>query len=104
MLKSFLSSVISLAAFIAALSIILNIYRPHLGLANLARRYTHLSTMSTTLPTAASTPTADIAKADQLSRTVLKSVYAVEQAEGVGARVRRSIGSMSLRNLSPFLM
>ncbi|KAF8522314.1 RmlC-like cupin domain-containing protein [Hysterangium stoloniferum] len=39
-----------------------------------------------------------------ISRHVVKRVLAVEQAEGVGARVRRSIGSMALKNLSPFLM
>jgi CRISPR/Cas system CMR-associated protein Cmr1 (group 7 of RAMP superfamily) len=38
------------------------------------------------------------------SRSVKKAVLAIETAEGVGAKVRRSIGSMSLRNLSPFLM
>ncbi|WWC85769.1 uncharacterized protein L201_000635 [Kwoniella dendrophila CBS 6074] len=40
----------------------------------------------------------------QLSRSVIKAVYANEVSEGVGARVRRSIGSRELRNLSPFLM
>ena len=40
----------------------------------------------------------------QTSRTVVKGVYAVEQDEGVGARVRRSIGGMSLRHIDPFLM
>ncbi|KAF8598553.1 RmlC-like cupin [Ceratobasidium sp. AG-I] len=39
-----------------------------------------------------------------LSRTVAKKVYAVETPEGAGAVVRRSIGSMNLRNLSLFLM
>ncbi|KAF8590579.1 pirin domain-containing protein [Ramaria rubella] len=39
-----------------------------------------------------------------VSRQIIKRVLAIEQSEGVGARVRRSIGSMSLRNLSPFLM
>lgn len=39
-----------------------------------------------------------------ISRSVVKKVLAIEQAEGQGARVRRSIGSMSLRNLTPFLM
>ncbi|KAF9480120.1 hypothetical protein BDN70DRAFT_878007 [Pholiota conissans] len=39
-----------------------------------------------------------------ISRIVTKKVYAVETPEGVGALVRRSIGSMSLRNLTPFLM
>jgi len=38
------------------------------------------------------------------SRTVVKKVPAIETEEGVGARVRRSIGSMNLRNLTPFLM
>lgn len=62
--------------------------------------------------------------ATSVSRTVTKKVFAVEQNEvrvwssvvskylalivcglqGDGARVRRSIGSMSLRNLTPFLM
>uniref|UniRef100_A0A3P9Q4S6 Pirin n=1 Tax=Poecilia reticulata TaxID=8081 RepID=A0A3P9Q4S6_POERE len=37
-------------------------------------------------------------------RKLLKTVLSVEQAEGVGARVRRSIGRKELRNLDPFLM
>ncbi|KAF6765161.1 pirin domain-containing protein [Ephemerocybe angulata] len=40
----------------------------------------------------------------RISRNVVKKVFAVEQAEGQGARVRRSIGSGALRNLTPFLM
>ncbi|KAF8636456.1 hypothetical protein AX17_003272 [Amanita inopinata Kibby_2008] len=39
-----------------------------------------------------------------VSRVVTKKVLAVETPEGDGALVRRSIGSMTLRNLSPFLM
>ncbi|TDL27506.1 hypothetical protein BD410DRAFT_424339 [Rickenella mellea] len=42
--------------------------------------------------------------ATSISRLVLKSVYAAEVSEGAGAIVRRSIGSMSLKNLTPFLM
>jgi quercetin 2,3-dioxygenase len=38
------------------------------------------------------------------TRTVSKLVKAIEQSEGVGARVRRTIGTRNLRNLSPFLM
>ena len=38
------------------------------------------------------------------TRTVSKIVRAIEQSEGVGARVRRTIGTHNLRNLSPFLM
>ncbi|EMG47859.1 hypothetical protein G210_1691 [Candida maltosa Xu316] len=37
-------------------------------------------------------------------RTVAKIVTAHEQAEGAGARVRRSIGIMNQRNFDPFLM
>ncbi|XP_048028092.1 pirin [Megalobrama amblycephala] len=37
-------------------------------------------------------------------RRVSKVILSVEQAEGVGARVRRSIGRRELENLDPFLM
>lgn len=39
-----------------------------------------------------------------MSRTVSKIVESREQDEGMGARVRRSIGNAGLRNLDPFLM
>ncbi|KAF2099906.1 hypothetical protein NA57DRAFT_38255 [Rhizodiscina lignyota] len=37
-------------------------------------------------------------------RGIRSVVKAIEQSEGVGARVRRSIGTPKLRNLTPFLM
>lgn len=37
-------------------------------------------------------------------KSIIKKVVSREQAEGQGARVRRSIGSVGLRNLDPFLM
>ncbi|KAF2718816.1 RmlC-like cupin [Polychaeton citri CBS 116435] len=37
-------------------------------------------------------------------RNIRVSFEAIEQAEGAGARVRRSIGTSSLRNFTPFLM
>lgn len=37
-------------------------------------------------------------------RTIRLAFLATEQSEGVGARVRRSIGTSRLRHLSPFLM
>jgi len=40
----------------------------------------------------------------QVSRVILKTVLAVETPEGAGALVRRSIGSINLRNLTPFLL
>jgi redox-sensitive bicupin YhaK (pirin superfamily) len=38
------------------------------------------------------------------ARSIAKQFLAIEQSEGVGARVRRSIGTMNARNFSPFLM
>nr|XP_022322600.1 pirin-like isoform X2 [Crassostrea virginica] len=38
------------------------------------------------------------------SKTVQKAVLSVEQDEGVGARVRRSVGRPELKNFDPFLM
>ncbi|KZT26249.1 hypothetical protein NEOLEDRAFT_1132279 [Neolentinus lepideus HHB14362 ss-1] len=40
----------------------------------------------------------------RISRSVVKKVLAIEQEEGAGALVRRSIGTMKLRNLTPFLV
>ncbi|KAF8326002.1 pirin domain-containing protein [Cantharellus anzutake] len=42
-----------------------------------------------------------MASAQQISRSVIKKVLAVETPEGVGAMVRRTIGTPALRNLSP---
>jgi quercetin 2,3-dioxygenase len=39
-----------------------------------------------------------------VTRAIQKTVLAREQSEGVGGRVRRSIGTPSLRNFTPFLM
>lgn len=39
-----------------------------------------------------------------VARGIRSVVQAIEQAEGAGARVRRSIGTPQLRNLTPFLM
>lgn len=41
---------------------------------------------------------------DFVPRAIYKSFLAVEQSEGVGARVRRSIGTLNVRNFTPFLM
>ncbi|KAH9217103.1 RmlC-like cupin domain-containing protein [Leptodontidium sp. 2 PMI_412] len=39
-----------------------------------------------------------------VTRAIRKAFLAIEQSEGAGARVRRSIGTPQLRNFSPFLM
>ncbi len=56
--------------------------------------------------TATSTVPDEHAAASNMSvpRAIRKVFLAIEQAEGAGARVRRSIGTPSMKNLSPFLM
>lgn len=49
-------------------------------------------------------PNATSAVTRMVARDVKKLVVAVEQSEGVGARVRRSIGRPELPNLDPFLL
>ncbi|CAF0881703.1 unnamed protein product [Rotaria sordida] len=39
-----------------------------------------------------------------MTRYVEKKILSIEQSEGVGARVRRSIGTSQVRNFDPFLM
>ncbi|WEW58455.1 RNA pol II transcription cofactor [Emydomyces testavorans] len=39
-----------------------------------------------------------------ISRAIRQAFLAIEQSEGAGARVRRSIGTAKLKNFSPFLM
>jgi hypothetical protein len=51
-----------------------------------------------------STNTSSGSETMAVPRAIRQIVYARKQAEGVGAVVRRSIGTPKLRNLSPFLM
>ncbi|CAK5263345.1 unnamed protein product [Mycena citricolor] len=53
---------------------------------------------------ATTTTTTTSPSASSVTRRVTKKVLAVEQLEGEGALVRRSIGTDQLRNLTPFLM
>lgn len=67
---------------------------------------TTTSTLETTAerPTTASETQKTPATNMSVPRAIRKVFLAVEQAEGAGARVRRSIGTPQLRNFSPFLM
>lgn len=49
-------------------------------------------------------PAAAVEASVSTPRAIRKAFLAVEQAEGAGARVRRSIGTPQLKNFSPFLM
>lgn len=67
--------------------------------------YSNFSNTTTSSQTSASqevieAPTVNMS----IPRAIRKVFLAVEQAEGAGARVRRSIGTPQLRNFSPFLM
>lgn len=55
---------------------------------------------TTTFDTPIVRPVDDMA----LPRAIRQVFLAIEQGEGAGARVRRSIGTAKLRNFSPFLM
>jgi len=59
---------------------------------------------SSFLPSLTTTPPSQGDQAMSISRTVIKSILAVETPEGAGAVVRRSIGTAQMRNFSPFLM
>ncbi|OAQ34462.1 hypothetical protein K457DRAFT_105422 [Linnemannia elongata AG-77] len=61
----------------------------------LASRALHFRTSLTTLSAAAST---------SKSRHVLKSIYAAEREEGMGATVRRSLGTIQQHHDDPFLL
>lgn len=63
-------------------------------IANTKRFFSHPAIFSTSLKSANMT----------VPRQIQKAFLATEQSEGAGARVRRSIGTPNLRNLSPFLM
>ncbi|KKA27489.1 hypothetical protein TD95_001974, partial [Thielaviopsis punctulata] len=62
--------------------------------------YNRLSSASS--PTHPDQPPVDLAMS--IPRAIRKVFLAIEQAEGAGARVRRSVGTANLRNFSPFLM
>ncbi|KAH8596868.1 pirin-like protein [Bisporella sp. PMI_857] len=67
------------------------------------------STIVTTIRGVPQTKSQEIHKVPEsanmtVPRAIRKAFLAIEQSEGVGARVRRSIGTPQLRNFSPFLM
>jgi hypothetical protein len=66
---------------------------------NNTRTMTNTTTMFRGLPVIPDEPLTTAAP-----RKIAKSFLAVEQSEGAGARVRRSVGTPKLRNFSPFLM
>lgn len=76
----------------------LNSYRPNANSPGATRQE------ETALPTGPIIPQPDVNMSSTVPRAIRKVFLAIEQAEGAGARVRRSIGTPQLRNFSPFLM
>lgn len=65
----------------------------------------HQQYHKTSVPTMTSVYAPSVTSDAQFTpRTVAKADPAIEQEEGMGARVRRSIGTRSMRNFTPFLM
>ncbi|AEO71184.1 8d3b8050-8b3b-4cd3-a282-7bcd3ceff861 [Thermothielavioides terrestris] len=72
---------------------------------NISLATTATSTTPTTTITNSNPPTtANMTTPALLPRLIRQTFLAIEQSEGAGARVRRSIGTPRLRHLSPFLM
>jgi redox-sensitive bicupin YhaK (pirin superfamily) len=65
---------------------------------------TTITTNNKTITTTPATMSAANTTTKLLPRLIRQSFLAIEQSEGAGARVRRSIGTPKLRNFSPFLM
>lgn len=62
------------------------------------------STTTSTTTTISKNTTMSAPASKLLPRLIRQTFLAIEQSEGAGARVRRSIGTPKLRNFSPFLM
>ncbi|PYI06203.1 hypothetical protein BO78DRAFT_397391 [Aspergillus sclerotiicarbonarius CBS 121057] len=89
-----------LSFFIAIIAIVLT-WQSTLTSEFFARYFT--TTTNTTTTTTPIIPTNQNTTMS-LPRAIRQAFLAIEQAEGAGARVRRSIGTSKLRHLSPFLM
>lgn len=107
---------IVVSAFVAFISVLLfqsQILRALNLVSTLTFYNSHAELATSQLETTKVTPVRDdksTVSDDQLisdmsiPRAIRKVFLAVEQAEGAGARVRRSVGTPHLRNFSPFLM
>ncbi|KAK7208239.1 pirin-like protein [Myxozyma melibiosi] len=72
----------------------------------LKSHFTSSTTNSTTITNPITTYTSPDMSLSQIvkPRSLAKLFLAIEQAEGQGAKVRRSVGTAKLRNFSPFLL
>lgn len=77
---------------------------PFLSNTSRAIRSTRLFSTKSLCTSTTTSPTKKHTMSVAVVRDVAKVVVAREQSEGVGARVRRSIGRPELQNFDPFLM
>lgn len=93
---------ILLSITVGILSVVL--FREHI-IETASALYDNLIVLTTTSNTTSAAMTDSAPQANASApRAIRKAFLAVEQAEGAGARVRRSIGTPQLKNFSPFLM
>jgi len=99
--------------FFAALAIALAVYNNEYMLSRITKRITPITSTFFKSSTMATNTTTmfrglpvipDYPLTTEAPRKIEKSFLAIEQSEGAGARVRRSVGTPKLRNFSPFLM
>ena len=109
---------ITISALVAIISVLVSQSRLFGALnqatARIVTLYNSYTELAPSLDTGETVPTAKDSStkserqliSDDMSipRAIRKVFLAVEQAEGAGARVRRSVGTPQLRNFSPFLM
>jgi redox-sensitive bicupin YhaK (pirin superfamily) len=102
--------------FIAILAIALAVYNNEYMLSRLTQSLKHVTSLAKTTKPFYNT-TEDMSTmfrglpvipdetfTTDAPRKIAKSFLAIEQSEGAGAKVRRSVGTPKLRNFSPFLM
>lgn len=102
--------------FIALIAIALAVYNNEYMLSRLTQSLKHATSLATSTKPLSNTTRdmstmfrglpviPDEAFTTDSPRAVAKSFLAIEQSEGAGAKVRRSVGTPKLRNFSPFLM
>lgn len=101
-MKVFLSFLLCIIAI--ALSYYNNNYIQGLLSAYIPQALPSFLLVNPNINTTATTTTVNPATTMAVPRAIRKVFLAIEQSEGAGARVRRSVGTAGLRNFSPFLM
>lgn len=103
-MKLFLLSIVVLAATIGLYNISLSTAQKAIFSTAYNILLRHKSFLSSLKPLNPALFATSISPRMTTPRAIKQSFLAIEQSEGVGAKVRRSIGTPKLKNFSPFLM